>query len=297
MDSIPFHVRCGLGGHTIFLGSKSKENDKFRLQEEKVAKDLEHYIPGVSKNGKLIGNTCNADIDLVTSQLHVKNKSGNSSGQCVVVNCDEKGKGGLETGEPIKIFVGIFSGKFGSSIDDDNKNNSIIADVNVNGMVVGELRQKESKCKEGKEFPFKCFIGFVFEQLSQNLLKFDVSAQESECKSRDTASSNPTATNQFDHLWALANILEGKRADVNGFLGNLMFARVGGMPSSIVGVIPSVKEVSDDGVGSAVTQEESGGNSPQRLANGLLSIPLSNVERLRSTLSTVSLTELIELLP
>ncbi|CAA2977617.1 mitochondrial substrate carrier family C [Olea europaea subsp. europaea] len=336
----------------------------------KVAKDLEHYIPGVSKNGTLLGNTFNADIEPVTAQLNVKNKSGNSSGQCVLVNCDEKGKGGLAIGEPIKIFVGIFSEKLGSSIDNDSKNNSIIADVNmkkkrlkerygnandgkvekvsctnclqfavawsslINGFVqgfpspfkdgkkrhlktrngvgvgvgvcsddlcvkdrvVGELGQKESKCKEGKELPFECFIGFVFDQLSRNLLKFDVSSQESECKSC-TASSTPTGTNQFDHLRALANILEGKRAYVNRFLGNLMFARVGGMPSSIVGLTPSVNEVSDDGVRTGVTQDENGGNSPQRLSHGLLSIPLSNVERLRSTLSTVSLTELIELLP
>ncbi|KAL2526339.1 mitochondrial substrate carrier family protein [Abeliophyllum distichum] len=335
----------------------------------KAAKNLEHCFPGVSKNGKLIANTCNSDIELVKAQLNVKNKNGNSSGQCVVVNCDEKGIGGLAIGDPIKIFVGIFLEKCGSNNDNDNNTCSRVgvANVNVkkkrlkerygnandgkvdgvsctnclqfalswsslingfvqgfpspfkagkkrvqktsNGVsvcsddsclkprVVGELRQKEYKCKEGKELPFDCFIGFVFDQLSQNLPKFDVSAQESECKSGDTAASTPTAPNQFDHLRVLGSILQGKRADVNGFLGNLMFARVGGMPSSIVGVTPSVKEASDDGVGTAVTQDANGGNSPQGLANGLLSIPLSNVERLRSTLSTVSLTELIELLP
>ncbi|XP_022870114.1 uncharacterized protein LOC111389423 [Olea europaea var. sylvestris] len=337
----------------------------------KAAKNLERCFPGVSKNGKLIGNTFNVDIELVTAQLNVKEKSGTGGGQCMVVNCGEKSKGGLLIGDPIKFFVGIFSEKCGSNIDNDNKNNSSrcdgVADVNVkkkrlkerygnanggevdkvsctnclqfavswssliNGFVQGfpspfkagkkrvqktsngvgvcsddscvkhrvadELRQNESKGKEGKDFSFECFVGFVFDQLSQNLPKFDVSAQESECNSGDTAASTPADSNQFDHLRALASILEGKRADVNGFLGNLMFARVGGMPSNILGVPPSVKEASDEGVGTGVTQEENGGNSPQRLANGLLSIPLSNVERLRTTLSTVSLTELIELLP
>jgi hypothetical protein len=84
---------------------------------------------------------------------------------------------------------------------------------------------------------------------------------------------------------------------VDGFLGNLSFARVGGLPSSIVGVSSSVNEEGDDGVSSAPTNstEDTGGSSPQKLASGILSIPLSNVERLRSTLSTVSFTELIEL--
>ncbi|KAH6838118.1 mitochondrial substrate carrier family protein [Perilla frutescens var. hirtella] len=165
--------------------------------------------------------------------------------------------------------------------------------VEVKSRVNREIKQ-ELKAKEGKDLPFEYFIGFVVDQFN-HLPKFDVGVQENECKS---AQSKPSAAliNQFDHLKALFSILEGKRADVNGFFGNLKFARVGGVPSSMVGV-PSVKDAGDDGINNAVNQEESGGISPQKLANGLLSIPLSNVERLRSTLSTVSLTELIELLP
>lgn len=73
------------------------------------------------------------------------------------------------------------------------------------------------------------------------------------------------------------------------FLHNLNFARIGlgGAPSLAV----EVKEETDDNA----TQESSSTN--KLLTNGLLSIPLSNVERLRSTLSAVSLTELIELVP
>ncbi|KAK3015698.1 hypothetical protein RJ639_006187 [Escallonia herrerae] len=170
------------------------------------------------------------------------------------------------------------------------------------------IKQKESKPlsimefhhvdvndKEGKNLSLECFIGFLFDHLTQNLQKLDLGMQDSELKSCDS-SPPPPPTNQFDHLKAVANILEGKRADVSGFLGNLKFARVGGVPSSIIGVTSPAKEESDDG-GSTASQEESGGSAPQKLANGLLSIPLSNVERLRSTLSTVSLTELIELVP
>lgn len=163
--------------------------------------------------------------------------------------------------------------------------------VGVKSRVGGAIKQEDLKAKEGKDLPFDYFIGFVIDQFN-HLPKFDVGVQENECKNVEHKPPN----NQFDHFRAFFSILEGKRADVNGFLGNLKFARVGGVPSTMVEV-PSVKDVGDEGISNAVNQEESGGISPQKLANGLLSIPLSNVERLRSTLSTVSLTELIELLP
>ncbi|XP_047970793.1 mitochondrial substrate carrier family protein C-like [Salvia hispanica] len=156
-----------------------------------------------------------------------------------------------------------------------------------------EIKQ-ELKVKEGKDLPLEYFIGFVVDQLN-HLPKFDVGVQQNECKS-DECKPSSEPFNQFDHFKAFFSILEGKRADVNGFLGNLKFARVGGVPSSMVEV-PSVKDVGDDGINNAVNEEETGRTSPQKSPNGLLSIPLSNVERLRSSLSTVSLTELIELLP
>ncbi|KAG8390673.1 hypothetical protein BUALT_Bualt01G0108100 [Buddleja alternifolia] len=149
---------------------------------------------------------------------------------------------------------------------------------------VGESK-KALNVKEGKDLAFEYLIDFVFDL--SHLLKFHIGIQDHESKNTN-----------FDHFKVLTSILEGKRADVNGFLGNLKFARVGGVPSSIVDM-PSVKDVEEgEGVSNAVNQEDNdGGNSAQKLANGLLSIPLSNVERLRSTLSTVSFTELIELLP
>ena len=154
--------------------------------------------------------------------------------------------------------------------------------------------QESLRHDEGKHVPFECLIGFVFYQLTQNLQKFDLEEEGNVDKSYDTSSPSPLAP-QIDHFKAVASIWEGRKAEVNGFLGNLRFARVGGVPSGIVGVSSSVNE-GDDGV-SSENREETSGISPQKLASGILSIPLSNVERLRSTLSTVSLTELIELLP
>ncbi|XP_065869930.1 uncharacterized protein [Euphorbia lathyris] len=152
--------------------------------------------------------------------------------------------------------------------------------------------------KEVKNVSLECFIGSIFDQLVHNLPKFDQSLQQNESTDSDydcAPSTSPLAFSQFDYFREVMSIWEGHKVDVNGFLGNLKFARVGGVPSSIVGV-SSVNEEGDDGIRGG-NGEETGGNTPQKLASGLLSIPLSNVERLRSTLSTVSLQELIELVP
>lgn len=174
--------------------------------------------------------------------------------------------------------------------------------------VSGDLKPRESKGhhvrtiqnesvshKQGNNVSLECFIGFVFDQLTQNLQKFDQGIQESDCEVCDTSTQQPPSSH-FDHFREVTGLLEGRKADVNGFLGNLKFARVGGVPSGVVGVTSPVNEEGDDGV-SASSGTESAGSSPQKIASDILSIPLSNVERLRSTLSTVSLTELIELVP
>ncbi|XP_015877085.3 uncharacterized protein LOC107413603 [Ziziphus jujuba] len=172
----------------------------------------------------------------------------------------------------------------------------------------GELKQNDSKNqrpgtvtnedvthKEGNNVSVECFIGFFFDKLTQNLPKFDNGLQENSQDNCD-ASPLPTSSTYFDHFGVVKAIIDGRKADVNGFLGNLRFARVGGVPSGVVGVASSVNEEGADGV-NADNGDETGGNSPQKLAGSILSIPLSNVERLRSTLSTVSLAELIELVP
>jgi hypothetical protein len=168
------------------------------------------------------------------------------------------------------------------------------------GQSVKGYQNVSEKGKEEKPVSLECFIGFLFDQLAHNLQKFDLGLQERDIKGcENDCSTSPPACSQFDHLRAIISIWEGQKVYVDGVLGNLSFARVGGVPSSIVGVSSSVNEEGDDGASSAPTNsaEDTGSSSPQNLASGLLSIPLSNVERLRSTLSTVSLTELIELVP
>ncbi|KAI3849946.1 hypothetical protein MKW98_026860 [Papaver atlanticum] len=151
--------------------------------------------------------------------------------------------------------------------------------------------------KGGEILSLELLVGFLCDQIIQNISKFDEGIQRSCNKSNDKSNMIDDSSNsvEIDHLGLLKSMFKGRKADVNSFLGNLSFARVGGVPSSMVGV-PSVKEEDED-IEANANKEEPESNTPQKIATGLLNIPLSNVERLRSTLSTVSLSELIELVP
>ncbi|KAJ1273939.1 hypothetical protein BS78_05G024200 [Paspalum vaginatum] len=102
-------------------------------------------------------------------------------------------------------------------------------------------------------------------------------------------------------------VIDGKRADFDGFLCNLGFAKVGAPPppASIMGATPAPAPAADNdqedgaGIGDSERADSAGGTQQpaQKLPARLLNIPLSNVEWLRSTMSAVSLTELIELVP
>ncbi|ONM41932.1 calcium-dependent mitochondrial ATP-magnesium/phosphate carrier protein 1 [Zea mays] len=116
------------------------------------------------------------------------------------------------------------------------------------------------------------------------------------------------ATRQLEQFVVLRKVIDGKRADFDGFLSNLGFAKVGAPPppASIVGgasPVPASAPVSNQedgaviGNGEGVDSASGTQQQAQKLPARLLNIPLSNVERLRSTLSAVSLTELIELVP
>ncbi|KAL6640604.1 hypothetical protein ACP70R_021727 [Stipagrostis hirtigluma subsp. patula] len=115
------------------------------------------------------------------------------------------------------------------------------------------------------------------------------------------------ATRQRDQFEVFRKVIDGKRADFDGFLSNLGFAKVGAPspPASIMGASPAPAPApvtdQEDAAGIGDREGFDGATdtpqSTQKLPARLLNIPLSNVERLRSTLSAVSLTELIELVP
>ncbi|XP_010516789.1 PREDICTED: mitochondrial substrate carrier family protein C isoform X2 [Camelina sativa] len=147
--------------------------------------------------------------------------------------------------------------------------------------------------KEGNPFSIECAMCFVVEMMTQNLQKLDQFLQDSS-ENESCCSKEATTRNDSPLIF---NIWEARKLDVNGFLGNLMFARVGDVASGIAGLTSPMSGDVDESNVSTAGKDESAVDSPQNLASGLLSIPLSNVERLKSTLSTISLTELIELLP
>lgn len=117
-----------------------------------------------------------------------------------------------------------------------------------------------------------------------------------------------SAALRIDQFRVVRKVIVGKKADFDGFLSNLGFARVGAPPASFGDDLPASAPpaVGQEGPASVTGDREGAGSAggdgttpqpPQKFAGRLLNIPLSNVERLRSTLSTVSLTELIELVP
>lgn len=161
-------------------------------------------------------------------------------------------------------------------------------------------QQKGDKCeivlasKKEDFLSIEPLFGYVIDYVARNLQMFDQRCKKSSTNScREPLVSNSSDPSRFDHLEFIGCFIKGKKADVDLFLTNIGFARVGG--GALVGVASPKGEC-------VFGSSNGGGKGPvnvsaQKLANGLFNIPLSNVERLRSTLSAVSLSELVELIP
>ncbi|CAL1374340.1 unnamed protein product [Linum trigynum] len=319
-------LSCGEGGngvhsnaHILAVEKKSACNGGCGGMAEERKKGLSIRVP------------VRALLGLFSPNLEQERKrNGGNKAKVSKKGSKEKGEGNLDDSCTnclkfavtwsvlVNGFVQALPGPFKNSkkrvveVADDDKVNLQLCNQGSNPIEDG-LKQRESNGqyvkvlhnqnwngngKEGKHVSVECLIGFLFDHLVHNLQKLDQSLQENENKSCDCECSNrPPVTSHFDHLKAFMSIWEARRIEVNGFLGNLSFARVGSVPPTIVGVSSSVNEEGDDGANAGSTKETGSGLPQKLLAGGLLSIPLSNVERLRSTLSTVSLTELMELVP
>ncbi|KAJ4969912.1 hypothetical protein NE237_003011 [Protea cynaroides] len=164
------------------------------------------------------------------------------------------------------------------------------------GQFADSFHKTGTTCKGGDSLSMELRIGLIFYQFTKNFQKFEQDNHQTCHKSFGQAETTLHLP-KFDHLGVITGILKVKKADVDYFPGNLRFARLGGAPRSLEGVTSSVKEEGVSAGNRDGNREETESSSPQKLANGLLNIPLSNVELLQSTLSTVSLTELIERLP
>ncbi|KAH0458326.1 hypothetical protein IEQ34_013641 [Dendrobium chrysotoxum] len=155
-----------------------------------------------------------------------------------------------------------------------------------------EAKRKELCHPADSDLQSRLLICYAFESLIQNLEILD----------RDMPRNIVAlpAIAMIDHMRTISDIVKGRRASVNGFLSNAGFAKVGGASEILVRTTASAADAGKhhtDGKEESVCKEEQESNPAQKLASNLLNIPLSNVERLRSTLSTVSLTELIEFIP
>ncbi|XP_061339236.1 uncharacterized protein LOC133285935 isoform X2 [Gastrolobium bilobum] len=116
--------------------------------------------------------------------------------------------------------------------------------------------EKGVREKEGKQVSLECLICFNFVQLSQTIQILDPGVQEndSDCEQKFSF--------PYCHWNALTNILQGHKVNVNGFLRNLGFAKVDGIPSSAIGPSPSKNE---EGDGSATTESmANNGESSQK---------------------------------
>ncbi|VAI30518.1 unnamed protein product [Triticum turgidum subsp. durum] len=152
----------------------------------------------------------------------------------------------------------------------------------------------------GKRQPqqLELLLCIAFDALAHNL-----QVLEGACKQKGEEFGS--AALQIDQFQVVRKVIVGKKADFDGFLSNLGFARLGAPAASFADDSQaSAPSAAGQEVRTGVIGEREGADSggdaaqpPQKFAGRLLNIPLSNVERLRSTLSTVSLTELIELVP
>ncbi|XP_072997994.1 uncharacterized protein [Typha latifolia] len=156
--------------------------------------------------------------------------------------------------------------------------------------------RKKSSNSADDVLSLELLLCFATDSFLQNFQMADLVFKENGEKNCDETHVSKSFPPQFDCLKIFKGLINGKKADFDGFVSTMRFARVGGAPASLVRATSSVSDESEDRAPGS-DREEPESSSPQKIASGLLNIPLSNVERLRSTLSTVSLTELIEFIP
>ncbi|KAG0465050.1 hypothetical protein HPP92_019214 [Vanilla planifolia] len=153
----------------------------------------------------------------------------------------------------------------------------------------GPSFDKGSALQEAESLPSELLLFFGFDSLRQ--------------WSKSSNSSVNRASWVIDRIKEIPGVVKERQAGVNVFLSNVGFAKVGGALEHLVGFAPSLNDENKEHEANTHIKEEGAdkdepdSNPSQKLGSNLLNIPLSNVERLRSTFPTVCLTELIEFLP
>ncbi|KAE8689586.1 Chaperone DnaJ-domain superfamily protein isoform 1 [Hibiscus syriacus] len=278
-------------------GSGSDRNGKVQIFGGKSRIDVNNHLSRVDREERTKGLSIKVPINVFVGMFSPENESNNVKVEAVrkglrgkdVDRVEETCMNWLLFAVTWSTMVNRFAQAIPSSFKsgrkliremDDNKWCLSLCTHNMESEVPFEVKCRESKARvvmkneslehnnDRENVSFECFIGNAFDHMTQKI----------------------------NHLKAITSIWEGRKIDVNGFLGNLNFARVGGVRSGVVGVSSSMNKEGNDGDRKDDT-EGTGGNSSQKLADQILSNPLSNIERLSSTLPTVSVTDLTEPLP
>ncbi|KAG0489618.1 hypothetical protein HPP92_006481 [Vanilla planifolia] len=175
-----------------------------------------------------------------------------------------------------------------------------------------KLRPRESKCedglmsqelmkaslpKKGEVFLLENDLCLALQGLVQAIRNLNDGIKRKGRKKYGPLAAPEPLPSQYDLLEVIKGIIKGRKADFDVFLSDLRFARVG-LLSGLAGVHSSKREVGE-ACGSSGDCKEGPKNDlvQQSIRNALISIPLSSVEKLKSTLATVSMGELIELVP
>ncbi|KAL1343591.1 hypothetical protein HN51_029950 [Arachis hypogaea] len=308
---------CFLSGHKnkgtkgVCLIAQVKQGGEFQICDVRKKKGLSMKVPlkaflGIFSQNSVSGN---GNVNVNGDEVDKKGDGSSSCTNCLkfAVTWSLLVNGFLQAlPAPFKAgrkrsqkMAGDEDGKVCSCMKPSVSSSEVTQDE-TKGQFIRTVKEKGVKWKDGKHVSLECLIGLIFNQLNQTIQSLDHGLHGNDPENVKT--SQPSIPPQIGHVNAFTNFLEGHKMDVNSFLGNLNFAKVGGVPSGVAGEeSPLSSEEGYNGnnanSGNDDNKEDAGGISPQKVASNIFSIPLTNVERLRSTLSTVSLTELVELLP
>ena len=125
---------------------------------------------------------------------------------------------------------------------------TVLREVKQNGSMgqfVRTIAEKGVRETERKHVSLKCLIGFVY-QLSHTLRSLEKGVQENDSEFGQTY-LQPPSSSPFSHMKALTNVLKWLKEDVNEFMRDLRFAKVGGVPSGVIRLSSSTKQDGDGG--------------------------------------------------
>ncbi|PKA56214.1 Protein mitoferrin-like 1, chloroplastic [Apostasia shenzhenica] len=139
-------------------------------------------------------------------------------------------------------------------------------------------------------------LRIALESFIRSLQKFDDGGPENRGKRCEPLIESKPLRTHCNFLRIAREIMKSGKADFDALLSNFRFARVG----LLSGLVREHSSVKDDGEVCCPVESKEDARSGlvlPNIHNILIGVPLSNVEWLKSTFSTVSIGELVELVP